>query len=179
VAEFGFISPTNVQIWTPNGGNFTVPYSFPANEWHHVAAVANGTNLKIFFDGVIQGTGGTATTNYGSSAFGFNIGGGGIFDTTTNFFRGTIDEVAVFARGLSDADVSDLYQAATPPPSQIAISIARTPGVVTLAWPSGTLQYADQLGGDGSSTVWTDLPTATSPYATNTAALQQFFRVRR
>ena len=179
VAEFGFISPTNVQIWTPNGGNFTVPYPFPSNEWHHVAAVASGTNLKIFFDGVIQGTGGTATTNYGSSTFGFNIGGGGIFDATTNFFRGTIDEVAVFARALSDADVSDLYQAATPPPSQVSIIIARTTGAVTLTWPSGTLQYASQLSGDGSSTAWNDLPTATSPYFTNTTGQQQFYRVRQ
>ncbi|HWN95885.1 MAG TPA: LamG-like jellyroll fold domain-containing protein [Methylomirabilota bacterium] len=179
VAEFGFINPTNIQIWTPGGGNLTVPYAFPTDEWHHVAAVANGTNLKIFFDGVLQNTGGTVTANYGSSGFGFNIGGGGIFDTTTNFFRGTIDEVAVFARGLSDADITDLYQAATPPPSQIAISIARTPGGVTLTWPSGTLQYAEDLAGDGAPTVWTDLPDATSPFFTNTPAPQQFFRIRR
>jgi hypothetical protein len=77
-------------------------------------AFANGTNLRIYFDGVPQGTGGTATTNYGSSTFGFNIGGGGIFDTTTNFFRGTIDEVAVFARGLADVDISDLFSRQLP-----------------------------------------------------------------
>jgi hypothetical protein len=179
VAEFGFINPTNIQIWTPNGGNLTVPYPYASNEWHHVAAVANGTNLKIYFDGALQNTGGTATGNYGSSGFGFNIGGGGIFDANTNFFQGTIDEVAAFARALSDADISDLYQAATPPAPEIAIAIARSPGGVTLTWPSGTLQYADELSGDGASTVWTDLPGATSPFFTNTAALQQFFRVRR
>jgi hypothetical protein len=92
--------------------------------------------------------------------------------------RGRIDEVAVFARALSDADVSDLYQAATPPASQVNISIGGTPGAVTLTWPSGILQQANQLSGDGSSTTWTDMPTATSPYMTNTTALQQFFRVR-
>ena len=180
VAEFGFINPTNVQIWTPSGGNLTVPYPFPANEWHHVAAVGSGTDLRIYFDGALQGTGGTPiASTYGSSTYGFNIGGGGIFDTTTNFFRGTIDEVTVFTRGLSPADISDLYQAATPPPNDLAITIERTPQGITLTWPSGTLQYTDQLSGDGAPTLWNDLPTATSPHPVSPTEPQQFYRVRR
>jgi hypothetical protein len=179
VAEFGFINPTNIQIWTPSGGSLTVPYPFPSNEWHHVAAVGTGSNLKIYFDGALQNTGGTTTANYGSSTFGFKIGGGGIFDATTNFFRGTIDEVAVFSRGLSDAEISDLYRTATPPPPAPRISIAVTPQGLTLTWPFGTLQFADQLAGNGASTIWTDLPAAMSPHPISTTAPQQFYRVRR
>jgi len=180
VAELGFINPTNIQLWTPNGGSLTVPYPYPINEWHHVAAVATGTELQIYFDGALLNTGGTpVASNYGSSGFGFNIGGGGIFDTTTNFFRGTIDEVAVFARGLSPADITDLYQAATPPPREIRITIERTPQGLTLTWPSGTLQVATQLAGDGPTTSWTDLPTATSPHPISPTEPQQFFRVRQ
>jgi len=33
-----------------------------------------------------------------NNTFGFNIGGGGVFDGTGNFFNGQIDEVAIFDR---------------------------------------------------------------------------------
>lgn len=108
--EFGFITGSQIQIWTPNGGSAAASYSFPINEWHHVVAVGDGGSLKIFYDGVLQVTGGSATANYGSSSYAFNIGGGGIFDTSGNQFVGDIDEVAVWYRALSDAEVLQLYQ---------------------------------------------------------------------
>jgi hypothetical protein len=108
--EFGFITASQIQIWTPGGGSLTVNYTFPLNEWHHVVAVGNGTSLKIFFDGVLQGTGGSATTSYGSSSYNFNIGGGGVFDASGNQFIGDIDEVAVWFRALSDDEVAKIYR---------------------------------------------------------------------
>ena len=46
------------------------------------------------FDGELSATGGEPTDNYGASTFGFNIGGGGIFDPGDSSFRGDMDEVA-------------------------------------------------------------------------------------
>ncbi|MGC8828354.1 MAG: lamin tail domain-containing protein [Verrucomicrobiia bacterium] len=108
--EFGFITASQIQIWTPGGGSLNVNYTFPLNEWHHVAVVGNGSSLKIFFDGVLQGTGGSATSSYGSSSYPFNIGGGGVFDASGNQFVGDIDEVAVWFRALSDDEVARIYR---------------------------------------------------------------------
>jgi len=109
--EFGFINNTTVQIWTPGGGSLNVTHNFQIGEWHHIAVVGDGSNLRIYFDGVLQGTGGTPTSSYGSSSYGFNIGGGGVFDATGNFFNGLIDEVAVWTRALSQAEITQIYQA--------------------------------------------------------------------
>ena len=108
VVEFGFINPTTLQVWTPNGGSLDYNYGTRLNEWHHVAVVGDGTDLRLYVDGVLVQTGGNPTGNYGSSGFGFNIGGGGIFDTTGNYFTGVIDEVAVFDKALTYEQVNSL-----------------------------------------------------------------------
>jgi hypothetical protein len=107
--ELGFISPTQIQLWTPLGGSLTVNYPFPRDQWHHVAAVGNGSSLKLYFDGAIAGTAATSTANYGTSVDTFNIGGGGVFDATGNYFVGSLDEVAIFHTALSDAQISRLF----------------------------------------------------------------------
>jgi len=113
--EFGFINSTTLECWTPSGGSLDAPYTIPLNTWHHIAAVGNGVNLRIFVDGELIGTGGGPTAGYGSSSFNFNIGGGGIYDGTGNFFNGQIDEVVVFHRALSTNDIRSLYSGAITP----------------------------------------------------------------
>ncbi|PYI86699.1 MAG: hypothetical protein DME26_08575, partial [Verrucomicrobia bacterium] len=65
--EYGFIDANTIQIWTPNGGSLNTTYTFPDNEWHHVATIADGTNLRTYYDGALAGTGGSATANYGTT----------------------------------------------------------------------------------------------------------------
>ncbi|MCI0746248.1 MAG: lamin tail domain-containing protein [Verrucomicrobia subdivision 3 bacterium] len=113
--EFGFISGTMLQCWTPGGGMVNATWSLPFNNWYHVAAVGDGTNIRIYTNGVLAGSGGIATANYGSSTFNFNIAGGGIFDATGNFFNGQIDEVAVYHRAFAPAEVQSVYQAGLTP----------------------------------------------------------------
>jgi concanavalin A-like lectin/glucanase superfamily protein/CotH protein/lamin tail-like protein/Ig-like domain-containing protein len=118
--EFGFISPGTLQCWSfnpPTGGGFVNATFNPVlNTWYHIAAVGDGTNIRIYTNGVIAATGGAATTTYGSSADTFNVGGGGIFDIPSvngNWFNGQIDEVAVFHRALSAVEVRSLYSGGT------------------------------------------------------------------
>jgi hypothetical protein len=113
--EFGFITGTTLECWTPGGGMVTgVPYPHPLNTWHHVMAVADGNSIRIYIDGQQVGVGGNAgVSSYGSSSFNFNIGGGGIQDAAGNFFPGRIDEVVVYHRALSASEVLGLYQAGT------------------------------------------------------------------
>jgi hypothetical protein len=107
--EFGFFTASQLECWTPGGGFVRVAYTHPVGTWHHVTAVGNGSNIRIFIDGALAGTGGTATANYGSSTANFNMGGA-VFDATGNFFNGQIDEVLVYHRALSDSEIQGLYE---------------------------------------------------------------------
>ena len=109
--EFGFIDSATIQIWTPNGGSINVAYPYPSGQWHHVTVVGDGTSLRVYFDGALAGSGGTPTASYGTSGSTFRIGGGGIFDTTGNFFNGHIDEVAVYTRALNPTEILAHVQA--------------------------------------------------------------------
>ncbi|PYI82054.1 MAG: hypothetical protein DME26_18720, partial [Verrucomicrobia bacterium] len=112
--EFGFIDATTIQLWTPVG-SVNAAYPFPANEWHHVAAVGSGQALELYFDGKIAASSPASVSSYGASSFSFNIGGGGIFDATGNPFLGQIDEVAVWNRALAADDIARLFKSAATP----------------------------------------------------------------
>ena len=109
--EYGFIDQNNIQIWTPNGGSLNTAYSFPDKEWHHVATIASGTDIKTYYDGVLQSTTSASTTDYGTSTYNVHIGGGGVFDATGNWFTGGIDEVAIFDRAIPAERIAQHYQA--------------------------------------------------------------------
>jgi len=51
------------------------------NNWHHIAVVRNGTgsgNVNIYFDGVVQGTAKTDSTNYNGASTAWRIGSGNV-----------------------------------------------------------------------------------------------------
>ncbi len=112
--EFGFISGTTLECWTPGGGSVSgVPYPYGLNSWHHIVGVGDGTSIKIYIDGQLAGSGGAATASYGTSSYNFNIGGGGIQDAANNWFPGLIDEVVLYHRALSPTEILSLYQTGT------------------------------------------------------------------
>ncbi len=122
VCEFGFhgdVGSQQVGVWTPRAGAYLPISSITPGQWFLIAAVGDGSNINLYLvstnsENQIQmaSTAHTATTNYGSSTDPFRIGGGGILDTTGNFFTGQIDEVAVFDRALTANELSDLLGAA-------------------------------------------------------------------
>ena len=91
--EFGFNMLSTVQIWTAYG-SVTVNYPFPNNQWHYVMAVGGNGQISLYLDGTLAGTSSTTGSNFGESEYDFNIGGGGVFDPTGNYFVGQINEVA-------------------------------------------------------------------------------------
>src|SRR3990172_2753726 len=118
VIEAGFMNG-NAEIWTSASGTTTTPWSFAPLTWHHVAYVANSTSIKIYLDGELAVTGSCAA-NYGTSTYNFNIGGGGVWDAAGNWFSGQMDDVRVYNRALSDAEVELLavrYEAIDPVPA--------------------------------------------------------------
>jgi len=120
--EFGFDSGY-LAVWTATGNQMVdAEWTFKNLTWHHVAAVGNGTSLTVYIDGQPAETGGTAVSDYGFSTFEFNIGGGGIWDASDNWFLGQIDEVRVYSRALTDPEVAYLADT-TPDDGQLYIPV--------------------------------------------------------
>jgi hypothetical protein len=108
--EYGVSASNNIQIWSAASGavNLAWPYDADA-DWHSVVAVGDGQTVTIYLDGRPAASGGTAITDtYGSSDFPVNIGGGGIFDAADNWLTGDIDEIYIYQRALSPAEVAGL-----------------------------------------------------------------------
>lgn len=88
-----------------DGGFDTVGIAAPITEgvWNHVAITYVGTTVTIYSNGVNRGTK-TLGLNTGSAFF--RIGGPGYFGQ----WKGDIDEVGIWSRGLSDAEIEQLYR---------------------------------------------------------------------
>ncbi len=71
-------------------------------------AVGGNGQISIYLDGVLAGTSSASGANFGESEYDFNIGGGGVFDPTGNYFKGQIDEVAVWFRALATNEITAL-----------------------------------------------------------------------
>ncbi|MCG8611146.1 MAG: LamG domain-containing protein, partial [Pseudomonadales bacterium] len=92
----------------------TDPADLSLNEWHHVAGVYNGSELSIYVNGVRKNT----TTNesgnidYPDQGW-YQIGS---YKDDNEDFRhdGQIDNVSIFARALSDAEIARLASAKVP-----------------------------------------------------------------
>lgn len=76
------------------------------NTWYHVAMTHDGQELRLYVNGVLDGSidavGDTVPTQVEVS-----IGGGAYGE----FFKGIIDEAQIFSRALTDAEILSIYQA--------------------------------------------------------------------
>jgi len=151
-AEFGFhgvdaTGEAQLGIWTPNGNAaFLAQTNIVAGQWYMVAGIGNGSAINLYLlstNGgggaqIVQSVATGATTNYGSSAYPFRIGGGGVLDdpaTSGNFFTGDLDEVAIFNRALSVGELSALFAS--------AIGVAALPPQITVQpGPQTNILYA-------------------------------------
>ncbi len=106
-----------MEAWiNASGGNIIANYPFKDDEWGFLALVGDGTQTVLYANGEQAGVLAGNVASYGSSSYFFNIGGGGVFNATGDYFLGSIDEVAVFDKALSGQTIRDLYNAANVPP---------------------------------------------------------------
>ncbi|MEK7950531.1 LamG-like jellyroll fold domain-containing protein [Luteolibacter soli] len=112
--EFGdATNGADIESWiSARGGNMITPYSFADDQWGFIVLTGDTTKATLYLNGVQVGQLSGTIANYGTSAFNFNIGGGGVFAATGDFFRGEIDEVAVFDKAVTPGRVKQLYDAA-------------------------------------------------------------------
>jgi len=101
--EMGFNSG-NIEIWTSASGTTNASWTLGTEDWHHFAVVATSSSMTIYLDGAAAATG-SGAADYGTAAYNVNIGGGGIWDASGNWFQGTMDDVRIYTRALTAAEV--------------------------------------------------------------------------
>jgi hypothetical protein len=100
-------------VHTPNG-NFTafsgvVPSQ---NVWYNVVGTYDGSNVKIYIDGVLKATTG-ASGNINSNTELLMLGDAG-YGGFSQFLNGYLDEVSIYNRGLTQSEVTSIYNSGTP-----------------------------------------------------------------
>ena len=163
------------------------PQSYNDGNWHHVVATQGPDGMHLYVDGQLVGSN---DTSQAQSYLGYwRVGGenlSGWPDTpSSNYFAGTVSDVAVYNSELSASQVESHYQASSggPLPSpwtstdvggpQVAGESTYANGVYTVngsgsdIWGSADqFQYADQpLVGDGTIVAQVTSQTATDPWA--------------
>ncbi len=98
--DFQILNDNRIRMYWKNGSNQALASitKIPDNEWHHVAAIYNGTRIYLYIDGVldrsVNRSAPVSTTNS------FHVASASK-TSTTQFFRGNIDEVRVWSTALS------------------------------------------------------------------------------
>lgn len=92
---------TNVATTVADSGSTSGDYG--DGNWHMLTCVYDGTNVKIYLDGVLENSA-SLTGNIKTSNQNITIGGLGADD-----FVGTLDEVGFWSKDLSEDEISQLY----------------------------------------------------------------------
>ncbi|TRX40768.1 LamG-like jellyroll fold domain-containing protein [Flavobacterium restrictum] len=103
--DFKINSTGKVEMSWKNGTTQTITSNatIPSGIWHNVGVIYDGTNAKLYIDGVLDKT--VALSNVlAASTQSFLIGAAdGLSTATTAFFKGSIDEVRVWKVALTEA----------------------------------------------------------------------------
>lgn len=156
VFEFFFTGTNGVKCWTPRG---EVDWTFtPAtflNRWHHITCLGTGSSVILYVDGTqVASTAHTVTSNYGTGDT-FSIGLGVQNGGTSGPFDGLIDDVRVYNRALTPAEMNSLGTGSEEPvnnptistfsPADNATGVALSPSLIatfsttTIATSTGTI----------------------------------------
>jgi hypothetical protein len=161
--------------------------SWWTNQWHHFVFSKKADQKNIYIDGTLFLNGSNTSplpTDFTALYLGWD------YSTAANSMHGLIDDFAVYATALTEADIAKLA-AGTAPTALAAstkimaywdfnsvaatataptLSATRTATGLTIQF-TGTLQSADTVTG-----AFTDVAGATSPYAVAAGAGQKYYR---
>jgi hypothetical protein len=135
-----------------------------ANNWYHIVLQYDGSLFYIYVNGNQ-----VASAPYDDFLPNRNgaVNLGWRSDNDWKPFAGTIDDVAFYNKALTPAQIEAHYYAT------VRLSISKSGNSITLTWPFGTLQQADNVTG-----TYTDMPSATSPQTIQMGATPKYYRVK-
>ncbi|MFT3860689.1 PKD domain-containing protein [Micropruina sp.] len=95
-------------VYTGSQVYFDSAASYNDGSWHHVVAQQDTSGMKMYVDGQLVGSN-TTRTNQSFTGY-WRIGGDSTWGgNSTNYFKGSLDEVAVYSRTLTSAEVLDHF----------------------------------------------------------------------
>ena len=164
-------SPTNLRLYTGSsataGVSWNLPHSIADGQWHHLAVVRDDTRNRadLYLEGTWVGAWGVGLDPIDLDPGGLLLGqdqdsvGGGF--QSVQAFSGTLDEVRLYTRVLSAAEIADLAEADTTPPSAPPVLSATADVLrIDLAWTAAD----DPESGIGAYEIWRGTaPGATRP----------------
>ena len=102
-----FFDADGTLKWRGAGSEKNIACAAPANQkWHHLVGKQSGTTGSLYVDGVLCSTG--TLPAIGNAPSSISIGR---YDTVSyNYFYGRIDEVRIYKRALSDAEISRIFR---------------------------------------------------------------------
>jgi hypothetical protein len=155
----------NDSTWTFQSG-----LNIPSDYWSFVAVVIDPAKATLYLYNTNAQLYATNAIPHTSESWAGPARIGGDPNNVTRTFNGDVDEVAVFNKALTPAEVSNLYNGVRPG----LLTIHRSATNLTLGWSAGVLQEATSLGGP-----WSPVNGATAPSHTVTpSGAQKFYRVR-
>ena len=192
--EFGMISATSLELWTPTGGAINFAFGPSSEGWRHIAVTADSTGRRIYIDGVlaISGSVGTPTA---APADPFNIGFA-VADNANNWYNGMIDDVAVWDVSLSADFIAQLASGAITPIGPAApstpfaitnVQFANATRQLTLTFQSeATKLYGIEILDAATNSQWVEISQVTATGASTDFSqvipadvLYRLYRVRR
>ena len=142
--------------------------ALPLNTWTHLAVTYDGSVLRLYVNGAASGTAVVAGTIPASTGV-LRIGGNGVW---SEWFAGQIDEVRVYNRALSQAEIQNDLQTPVgstgPAPGDTVAPTA--PGSLTATAAAGTVDLAWQAATDNVGVTGYDVHRGASAGFTPTAA---------
>jgi hypothetical protein len=173
------------------GGQLTDNDQVVPNQWYYLTLVYDGTTFIFYVDGIAKASGpvsgftqngnvpagGAASYNYNYNVTpglpSYNgIGSGSFvigqrFDDAFNPFAGIVDDVAVYNKALTPAQIQNHFLNTT------RLTMISSGNSIVLSWPIGTLQSSTDVNGP-----YVNVSAATSPYTNTVSGSQMFFRVQ-
>jgi|GEM_PF-4347272 len=120
------------EAFVPGWYVWRSPFATVSGAWQHVVVTYSGASLWLYVNGVRANC--ASNTSDGASFYGMHMGKNPGFG---EYYHGALDEVRVYNRTLSDAEVLELYGAGQPDWSRM---------VGTPSWESGGHAAADGAG---------------------------------
>ncbi|MEV0219753.1 sialidase family protein [Streptomyces sp. NPDC050704] len=115
----------------PRSASVRTTGAYNDGQWHHLALRRGGGQLTLFIDGTAASTADVPGSVSRNSPFGVHIGQK--LDSRAHF-TGAIDDVRVYDRALSDAEVADVRTAPAPTSASTATSASAAVTRDTVLW---------------------------------------------
>jgi len=117
-------------------------------QWHHIAGTWDGSTIRFYVDGVLQGTQPftTPVNNTRPMNIGYSWGGG----APQRFFDGQVDEVEIFNRALSVAEIQSMFNAGSAGKCKAPPACVPPPANMVSWWPGEGDANDIQNGNDGT-----------------------------